>query len=603
MLLHRLIEYADRVEGLPPPYYRSKKIQWVLLLPADDRPAALHDRRPAKGSKDQALVTDAPYAYRSGTMPPPNLLVDTAQFVLGVPKASPDGTVSEKAVTQAQGRHQEYIELLLAWAKNAPDDPAAQAAAAFVSAGGLSRVELPEGIASSDNVALMSHDNKWLHSLPLAQEVWAAQVRDRKAGSGTPGVCLICGCDGALLATIPESIKAGAIPTTGMGRDAQLVSINASAQGRGGVLQLVNTPVCERCGSRAMAALNVLLAERSHRRRTADSVTVWWTREESDSLLEDIGALDTPDPETVGKLLDSLHKDPGPATAERVDANAYYALTLSLNNARAVVTDWLDIPVERLRRNIAAWFEDHQVFDGWENAYRYRPLWHLALAAGRWDSKRSQYDARSTPHGLERELLHAALTRGPVPARLLPQLLQRIRADARLDIPRIALLRLALHPNRRNQELTGPMPRLDSNNDHPGYLCGRAFAVLEAIQRTALRDVNTTIGDKFLGTATTAPAAVLTNLRRGVTQGHLKRLKRENKGAHYALEARLTAAFSALAGIEGGIPALLNAEQQAWFILGYEQERAEDRAASAAHKAAKEQKQAAAMDTATTTGP
>jgi CRISPR-associated protein Csd1 len=208
------------------------------------------------------------------------------------------------------------------------------------------------------------------------------------------------------------------------------------------------------------------------------------------------------------------------------------------------------------------------------------------LAAGRWDDKAGRYVTRSAPKGLENELLRAALTRGPMPARLLPHLLQRIRADGRVDHPRTALLRLALHPNRKDHQVTGPAPQLEEPNREPGYLCGRVFAVLEAIQRAALPDINTTIGDKYFGTAMTAPAAVLTTLRTGAN-GHLKRLRRDKRGTYYALDARLAEAFAALAQLPDGIPLLLTTRQQAWFVLGYEQQRATDNAARAAHKQAK----------------
>ncbi|CAM5391280.1 type I-C CRISPR-associated protein Cas8c/Csd1 [Streptomyces californicus] len=76
-----------------------------------------------------------------------------------------------------------------------------------------------------------------------------------------------------------------------------------------------------------------------------------------------------------------------------------------------------------------------------------------------------------------------------MPARLLPHLLQRIRADRRIDHPRTALLRLALHTNRKDHQVTAPADRLDSTQLDPGYLCGRVFALLEAIQYAALPEV------------------------------------------------------------------------------------------------------------------
>ncbi|MGW2768753.1 type I-C CRISPR-associated protein Cas8c/Csd1 [Streptomyces sp. NPDC001275] len=585
MLLHRLTEYAARAEAdneLPPPYYRPKRIQWILQLNEDGTSARPVKLQSEKGEKP--LETTAPYAYRSGTMPPPYLVVDTAQYVLALPKQAPGKPVTERAVEEGRRRRDAYADLLLTWANTAPDDPYAKAVRTFVTTGVLHGLKAPEEMTAADNIALMAHDNTWLHMLPSVREAWAASVRSRKSGKGAIGLCLVCGKDGELLSTIPESIKSGAIPTAGRGRDAQLVSINASAQGRGGAVQLVNTPVCERCGGRAMAALNLLLASDTNRRRATDSVTVWWTREPVDDLF---GTLDTPTDAAVARLLTSLHERPDPATAERIDPNAYYSLTLGLNNARAVVLDWLHIPVGRLRNHLGAWFEHHRVYDGWNQNYRYFPLWRIALAAGRWDAKANKYVPGSAPKGLEQELLHAALTRGPVPARLLPHLLQRIRADRRVDPPRIALLRLALHPNRKDHQVTAPADRLDPTQLDPGYLCGRVFAVLEAIQYAALPDVKATIGDKFFGTAMTAPAAVFKTLRLGAN-AHLKRLRRDNGAAYTALSRRLAEAFAAFDPQEG-IPLLLTTEQQAKFVLGYEQQRAADFAAKAAHKKNKDQ--------------
>ncbi|MER6774946.1 type I-C CRISPR-associated protein Cas8c/Csd1 [Streptomyces bacillaris] len=581
MLLHRLTEYAARAEEdgeLPPPYYRPKRIQWILQISQDGTSAEFVDRRPAKGERAQETV--APYVYRSGTMPPPYLMVDTAQYVLGLVKQVPGKSVSERGVADARRRRESYAALLLEWADAVPDEPYAAVVRTFVTNGVLQSLTAPDEMTAADNVALMV-GTTWLHRLRSAEETWAAVVRSRKSGKAAASLCLVCGKDGELLSTIPESIKSGAIPSSSRGRDAQLVSINAAAQGRCGVIQLINTPVCEACGGRAMAALNLLLASDTNRRRAADSVTVWWTQEPADDWFD---SLDAPADATVARLLASLHEHPDPVTAERVDPRAYYALTLGLNNARAVVLDWLDIPVGRLCNHLGAWFEDHRVYDGWNQRYVYLPLWRLALAAGRWDAKASKYAPASAPKGLEQELLHAALTRGPMPARLLPHLLQRIRADRRIDSPRTALLRLALHPNRKDHQVTAPADRLDISQPDPGYLCGRVFALLEAIQYAALPEVKATIGDKFFGTAMTAPAAVLTTLRQGAN-AHLKRLRRDNPAAHAALSRRLAETFLAFG--DGDIPVLLTTRQQARFVLGYEQQRAADFAARAARAAQK----------------
>ncbi len=589
MLLQRLTEQADRIDDLPPEFYRPRQIHWALTITQGGASARMADRRPAKKSRDQALTPPVPYVQRSGTKVLPYLLVDTAEFALGRAKntSHPDGP-AEKDQAEAARRHQDYLGLVRRWADSAPEEPAAQALLAFFARGGAAVLDggVPPEMDAKDTVAVMV-DGRWLHELPSVQRLWAQVVRERKGGTAAEqGLCLACGEPGDLLATIPEPVKKGAIPSTGGTNEAQLVSINTQAQGRGGSIQLVNTPVCDRCGGRFMAALNHLLATDEHRRRFTDAVMVWWTREDDDQPLIELLDDNSPDPDAVAHLIDTLHTRPTPAAAHRVDANDFYALTLGLNNARTVVREWLDIPLDQLKANLGAWFEDHGVLDGWTGTTRYVPLWLLGLAAGRHNG--SQYVKGSAPHGIERDLFHSALRRTPPPARLLPYLLQRIRADQRIDTPRTALLRLVL--NRSPHRTDRPMPRLDPSSTDPAYLCGRAFAVLENVQRTALPDIKATIGDKYFGTAMTAPASVLANLRRGAN-AHFKRLRRDRPAACYALETRLSEVFGAFTDDP---PAHLSPIQQARFVIGYEQQRTADNAARAAAKAAKEARKTAA---------
>ncbi|MBF9071887.1 type I-C CRISPR-associated protein Cas8c/Csd1 [Streptacidiphilus fuscans] len=582
MLLQRLTEQADRLEGLPPEFYRPRQIHWVLTILDGGARAHLANRRPPKGTKEAPFAPPVPFVQRSGTKVLPYLLVDTAEFVLGRAKhaTAPDGP-TEKGQTEAERRHTDYLALVRRWADSAPSDPAAVALLAFLG-GGIADLQMPEDLDARDTIAIMV-DSTWLHDLPSAKGLWAQVVRERKGGAAEQGLCLVCGELGSLLATIPEPVKKGAIPSSSGGsNEAQLVSVNTAAQGRGGAIQLVNTPVCDRCGGRSMAALNHLLASDAHRRRFADGVMVWWTREPVEqpliALLDDPGA----DPATaavVAHLIDVLHDRPTPAALRRVNANDFYALTLGLNNARTVIREWLDIPLAEVEANLGAWFEDHGVFDGWAGTIRYTPLWLLALATGRHSS--GQYVKGNALHGIERDLLLTALRGTPPPARLLPHLLQRIRADRRIDTPRIALLHLAL--SRPHHRTDRPVPSLDPTSTDPAYLCGRTFAVLEAIQRTALRDVNTTISDKYFGTAMTAPASVLATLRRGAN-AHLKRLRRDNAPAFYALETRLAQVFGAFTDDP---PTHLTPVQQARFVIGYEQQRAADLAAAKAAKDAR----------------
>ncbi|MGW1467218.1 type I-C CRISPR-associated protein Cas8c/Csd1 [Streptomyces sp. NPDC002308] len=567
MLLQRLTEYADRLGGvLPAEYYRTKQIHWVLDLGTDGT-ATLRDLRVSAKNRDQARTMPVPYVQRSGTKVPPYLLVDTAEFVLGVPKADKTNPPTDKAREEADRRHAAYRDLALLWAQGKRDDPGATALRSYFTGGGPAGLDIPDEVQAKDTVAVMAA-TRWLHEEPTVKSTWASVVRERKGGADDkPGLCLVCGNTAPLLATIPEPVKKGSVPTSGGSNEGQLVSINKAAQGRDGKTQLVNTPICHRCGGRAMAVLNHLLATDTHSRRFRDDgVMVWWTRQAGDDSAMALLFGNAPEPADIAHLIDSLDNTPTPHTAQRVDDDEFHALTLGLNNARLVVRDWIDIPLTDLKATVAVWYTDHGVYDGWKGTTRYVPLWLLALCCGR--AQDGRYAKDSAPHGLEAELVHSALRRTPPPARTLPLLLQRIHADQHLDTARIALLRLIL--NRSSDPKDHVTMTLDADCRDASYLCGRLFAVLEDIQTTALPNLNTTLRDKYFRTAATAPGTTLTNLRVGAN-AHLKRLRRDKKGAAASLERRLGELFGLFSD---DLPRHLTPLQQGRFVMGYEHERA-----------------------------
>jgi CRISPR-associated protein Csd1 len=383
-------------------------------------------------------------------------------------------------------------------------------------------------------------------------------------------------------------VKAGAIPAgSGRGRDAALVSMNNPAQGRGGKLQLASAPVCDQCGSAAMSGLNSLLADGTSRYRMTDSVLAWWLRD--GRRLPMMQWLNEPRPGQVAQFFKEFRAPGRRGSPGTFDAGAFCAVTLSVNQARVVVRDWLEVPFSEVQGHLERWDADHAVTGLWEDGPRLVPLWLLAASAGRWGTEQGQerYIRSFMPDGCERDLLLTALRGTPPPGYLLPHLMQRIRADRRVDLPRAALLRLILTraPGRRRKEsyMTGLDPDLAS----PPYQCGRLFAVLEDIQRAALgRDVNTTIADKYLSAATAAPLAILTMLWKNAN-GHLRRVRRSSGGAYYALSALLDEVLGHISpdgGSGSGIPATLPLTGQAEFILGYHHQRAADLAAARARK-------------------
>jgi CRISPR-associated protein Csd1 len=575
MLLTRLAEHARHRKDLPPPFYRIRSIKWMIHLNYDGSPAVWTLTTLGGSEHPAGTAMPVPYIQRSGQRPPAMLLVDDLRYVAAHPAED-----SDKAGADADRRNEDYVGLLTRWRDSTPDDPAAQAVVSFFSKGLHRKLRIPPEAKATDVAGIMIGDDQWPHRSGSAITFWGKVARERKSSADT-GICLVCGELGSLLDTIPEMIKSGAIPAgSGRGRDAQLVSVNKPAQGRGGKIQLASAPVCDQCGSSAMSALNALLAADESRYRTPDSVLTWWLRKPQPFPWVDW--LNNPQPGQVEKVINALDKPEPAAGTGSVDPNAFCAITLSANQARAVVRDWLDVPVDQVERNLGRWFADHQITGHRHRGPQTTRLWLMAVSTGRWGTENGQerYLRAFMPHGCERDLLLTALRGTRPPDHLLPHLLQRIRADGHVDHPRAALLRLIIVRSREPKDPDTPkeknyMAGLDPDLTKPSYQCGRMFAVLEQIQRAALGgDINTTIADKYLAAATATPLPILTMLHKNA-DGHLKRLRRTNRGAHQALSSRLDNVLVRLDG-KDGFPRTLDLTGQAEFILGYHHQRAAD---------------------------
>lgn len=217
MLLTRLAEHARRAEGLPPPFYRIRPIRWAIRLSADGTPAVYSLADLAGGDQPSGQPMAVPYIYRSGQRPPAVLLADDLRYVMGYRNDDDP----ERVRAEADRRNQDYIALVARWRDSAPDDPAAQAVASFFERGLHAKLNVP-GTAKATDVAAIMVDGQPAHERESAVRFWGSVARERKTSAGT-GICLVCGQPGPLLGTIPEAVKAGAIPAgIGRGRDAQL---------------------------------------------------------------------------------------------------------------------------------------------------------------------------------------------------------------------------------------------------------------------------------------------------------------------------------------------------------------------------------------------
>lgn len=623
MYLKRLRDFAKTSDEMPLPFHTWSSVRWMLDLDSQGQPLgelvdlAVPDE-PSRRNGKRELV---PKLQRSGIGTQPQLACDDLKNALGWTDPPPQGGITPaKDIERARRCHEAFTVLVTAWADDQPHDQAAQALRAFLTSGGPRHLPKPAKYASGDLV-MFRVGNTPVHRSATAADQWTRVAQARKSSGGT-GVCLVCGQPGQLVDTFPRQVTAGLIPALGHDPDSRsknrpqpsavtLASMNKPALGYELTSKLTHAPICATCAEWSVAALDHLLRSRDHTRRIGDTALTWWLLDTApgttapvellfspddaaiDSLLADLPSDDPttarPDPrqlvKTVGTLLDSPKQGREPG---RVDTGIFCAAAVSANKTRLILRDWIDVPLPTAKRAVADWFTDHAVIDPWTGITQRFSLHRLLLALGRWDPRTKTYlplgdPGARRPLSAQRDLLTAALHTTPPPHSLAFHLVQRLRADKRIDNPRLALLRLlttrTLKPGK-----TIPMA-LDDTNDDTAYLAGRLFAVLESLQYAAStldgrKKLNTTLTDRYLAAASTSPARVMPDLLRGA-QAHLKKLHSRNRDAAVTAYTKLR---DELCGRLNPMPLSLDLAQQCAWFNGYADQRNHHFASAAARK-------------------
>jgi CRISPR-associated protein Csd1 len=134
-----------------------------------------------------------------------------------------------------------------------------------------------------------------------------------------------------------------------------------------------------------------------------------------------------------------------------------------------------------------------------------------------------------------------------------------------------AVIKLAL---TYGTEEAKEMEELDKRSANQSYLCGRLLAALEEIQQRAARyRLNTTLVERYIGSASTSPGTTFPQLIKLAESGHLPKIRKEHMGYGKMREIMQ----DVCAGIDesGGFPSVLSLRGQGEFMLGFYHQRAE----------------------------
>ncbi len=535
------------------PGYQERAIRALVEL--DERGVLVGFTENADAAAKRGRKLPVPYLKRT-VAPRPILFADGPDYLFAID----DGTGS---VERAAKRHALHLALAQRCAE-ATQSPLAESAVRFLVAAGDDDVladrvrtyvsQYPGDLCLKVGERLVTED-------VAVQQFWAREMGLAGGGTGGAGAdsrCAVCGA----LAPIPEMwpVAIKGIPG-GQSSGTQLVSMNSDAFESYGLARATGAMTCGPCGERIGNALNGLLAD-SRRRLVVGSVA-YLAWHDGDQEFDCFSILNDPQPELVQALL----RSPLTARSEHLQASTGRLMTLALtaNAARAVIREWSEVAIPVVRERLRDYFADQMVVGAWGEPPQ--PVKLAALAGA------SVREFRDLPPGTVTSLLHGIIKGTPLPPRLAALTLRRITVQdpPKVTHPQAALLTWYLRQSHKEI----PVPAsLDPTVDSPAYLCGRALAEIDAIQRSALGKVNATVVDRYFGAASARPATVLGMLVRNA-QDHLKKLRSSNETAAIAHDRRLGEVLDHLSTTP--IPATLSLTDQTLFCLGFYHQRSEAR--------------------------
>lgn len=557
MLLQRWKQYAEERLALPPRLYDKAVIRYIVELDAKGRvlsPGPIDTADPSNRRTRRGQRFLMPQLQRASGIRP-LLFASNAEYTFGL------GREKSKPARVA-ACHAAYLDLVERCAA-ATAEPAIQAVWTFLQSGPVSHLALAEDFDRGAAITFRV-DGAFPTELPSVQAFWAAEHDPAKTGAPTMQ-CLICGQERPVLTRLQAKIKG--VPG-GHTSGTSIISANAAAFESYGLKQSLIAPTCAECGEHFTKAANALNGSEKNSIVLGGARFVFWTRQEAG--FSPLSYFRDPQPEQVRALLESART----GRPLSVDDTAFYATSLSCSRSRVVVRDWLDTTVGAAKHSLAQWFRRQQMCSGFGDELR--PLKLSALAGA------TAHKLRDVPAPTFRVLLRTALMGAPLPMDLFYRAVRRNCAERKVTRSRAALLRLVLlsRPDTRERHnLTeDTMVKLNEKHENPAYQCGRLLATLENIQRQAIRNINQTVADRFYGSASSAPFSVLPRLIGGA-RAHLTKLRRDNRGAHGALQQRLGDIVGQIeAGQTESFPRMLTLEDQGFFALGYYHQQAHDRA-------------------------
>lgn len=597
MILQALNQLAEREGLVGDPDFEPKPVAWLVRISKEGKLLGIegtHYTPPQVGKKKPKSQTKVFSVPREGGRTSGDrafFAYDKSEYVFG---QDPEKDEKKK-------RPQEKLDIRFSLFRDkirecceATKDEGAKAVMAFLDdvLEGKQTVELPEDCAGNDLFAFVYEPDvdRLFTERAKVRDYWK-QLRNSGDGEGVSNIqCLVCGETLPAMDLFPSLKKVPGGTTSGVA----LVSFNSSAFESYGWKKNENAPVSRQSAESCSTALNRLLdpaypdpenpgetLPKRNLRLSSDTVVCYWSAGESgDSFADLVAPVFEGNPEQVGEMYRSIWRGKKP---DIEDPTAFYALTITGTQGRAIIRDWFESTVSDVAEKLAEHFADLDIVTNTPKPKK-RDLPPQVPLSVLLQSLAPGGDSEAIPSPLVTQIVRSALQGTPYPFSALQRAVERARAEVGRDDwsdsyrrdARAALIKAVLNRRKRKGLNTYNYKEvqrdMDPNNSSEGYVLGRLMAVLERLQQEALQDVNASVIDKYFSGASASPKSVFVRLLKNARH-HASKAKNNKGGYVYVLERLIDELTDRFDPKNNGFPAHLDIEQQGLFVLGYHQMR------------------------------
>lgn len=528
--------------------FSCEKIHYALVLSRSGELVQVLDLRQVKGKKLRPRNLIVPQGPKRSVNIAPSFLWGSVSYVLGADlKGKPKRTAK---------CHQAFQELHQRVLANTPDEGAV-AVLSFLDKWDPERAYRLSNwtdMVKGNLVFQLDGDREFVHERPRIKELWVDSLAENEPAPA--GMCLVDG-EFAPIARLHPAIRG---VTGAKSSGASLVSFNHDAFCSYGKEQSFNSPISELNAAAYAKTLNYLLSSDANRVQIGDTTTVFWTERES-PLEGFFGVIINPGDTAAEdkELAVYLHHVREGRLPPEIDGSVgFFILGLSPNASRLSVRFWHVSTVAELSKRLGRHFADLEMVRSYDNDPEFPGMWRLLRETYNHKSK------EGPPPLLSGAVMQAILNGSLYPESLLSAVINRIRADQTINYMRAAVIKAVLVRKKRlfNRGMEVSVA-LNKENTNVAYLLGRLFAVLERVQLDAIPGANTTIKDRFYGSASATPRVAFPQILR-LSQHHIQKSD-WSKVREKQLEEILCEIQE--------FPAHLGLDQQGIFALGYYHQR------------------------------